>query len=150
MLSPKEIMESEEYQLDRQATAFKKAGDWDGAIAALRQRKSLLGLRWDDLKLAKYLQQAGRFDEAMAEVQWLLDQAPAYCQALFGHQPQAIVQCQEVGYRARLHAGAALICKRAKAVELQAHHQAQADRLGEEALRLRPLSRQVMKDRENV
>ena len=41
-MTPQDIVESEQYQLDRQATALKKAGDLDGAIAALQKRKALL------------------------------------------------------------------------------------------------------------
>lgn len=55
MQTPAELIESEQYQLDRQATACKKAGDWPGAIAALQKRKALLGVLYDDDKLAKYL-----------------------------------------------------------------------------------------------
>ena len=58
------------YKLLREATALKKAGDWDGAIAALRESAAVGG---DDLtiqerlRLPLYLAQAGRMDEAEAE-----------------------------------------------------------------------------------
>lgn len=115
--------EIEEYQLDRQATALKKAGDWDGAIAALRQRKAMVGVQWQDDKLAKYLQAAGRFDEAMAEIQWLLDNSHAWAQALFSHQPTSVLLLQRTIKKGQIHDSAALICKRAKAQQLQADHE---------------------------
>lgn len=145
-MTPAEIMASEQYQLDRLATALKKAGDWDGAIAALRKRKALLGVRYDDTKLAKCCQEAGRFDDAMAEIQWLLDKTPQYVKAVFGHQPPICLQCREAGQRARIHAAAALICKRAKADQLHAQHEAEASRHRQEFARLRPLERQPMKE----
>jgi hypothetical protein len=140
-------METESYQLEHQATELKKAGDWDGAIAALRRVKALAGESYEDARLAKYLQDAGRFEEAMAEIQWLLDRCAQQCRALFGHQPEVTVQCQQAGRMAAIHAAAALICKRAKATDLQAHHEAQAAKFSEERLRLNPLSRQAQKDK---
>lgn len=137
---------SPEYELDRQATAYKKVGNWESAISALRKRKALMGVRYDDTKLAKYCQAAGQFDDAMAEIQWLLDQAPRYAQAIFGHQPPICLQCREAGHRARIHVAAALICKRAKAEQLRAQHEAEAVRHGQEFTRLRPLERQAMKE----
>lgn len=143
-------MESESYQLERQATELKKAGDWDGAIAALRHVKALAGDSYEDTRLAKYLQDAGRFEEAMAEIQWLLDRCAQQCRALFGHQPEVTMQCQQAGRMATIHAAAALICKRAKAADLQAHHEAQAAQWAEERLRLDLLSRQVQKDKSSA
>lgn len=118
---------SEEYQLDRDATAMKKAGDWDGAIAALRQRKALMGVQWQEDKLAKYLQAAGRFDEAMTEIQWLLANTHACAQAGLSHQPASVLLLQRTIKRGQIHGNAALICKRAKAFQLQAEHERERD-----------------------
>lgn len=126
-------MEAEEYRLDRHATALKRAGDLDGAIAALRQRKALMGVQYTDDKLAKYLQAAGRFDEAMTEIQWLLDQIQAWSEVMFGHQPLSVRQTQRTSWRGRVHGHAALICKREGRGDLQAEHerlQAACARLG--------------------
>jgi len=121
------VMATEEYQLDRQATALRRAGDWDGAIAALRRRKAILGVEWVDDKLAMYLQRAGRFDEAMAEIQWLLDNSQAWAQAAFGHQPASVRLRQRTQRRGQFHGAAALICKREKRLDLQADHERQRD-----------------------
>ena len=146
MLTPADICQSEEYQLDRRATALRRAGDWDGAIAALRQRKALLGLQWDNDKLAKYLQRAGRFDEALAEIDWLLEHSQARARELFGHQPVSLQQSQHAGYCARLHAGAALICKREGRADLQGQHHRLAERYGAIWQRLEPIARADAKE----
>lgn len=138
--SPKDLMASDEYQLDRQATACKKAGDWDGAIAALRQRKAIMGVQYTDTKLAKYLQQAGRFDDAMAEVQWLADHAQAWAVGSFSHQPATVVQCQRAGYLARVYGDAVLMCKRAKRPDLQAQYQQRQDAYSQLWAKLKPLA----------
>lgn len=147
MQTPQDIIESEQYQLDRQATALKKAGDLQGAIAALQKRKAIMGLQWQDDKLAKYLQAAGRFDEAMAEIQWLLDNSHAWAQALFGHQPTSVQLLQRTIRRGQIHGAAALICKRAKHHDLQAQH----ERLGNACWDLRekitPVAEADMKQR---
>ncbi len=118
---------SPEYELDRQATALRKAGDWSGAIAALRERKALMGAQWQDDKLAKYLQAAGRIDEAMAEVEWLLAHSDDWARAQFGHQPASVRLLQRAQRRGQIHAAAALICKRAGRADLQGQHEAQRD-----------------------
>lgn len=63
----------------RRATALKKAGDWTGALDTLRACKAMLIVThvayptevW--CKYPLYLQRAGRYEESMAEFQWLLD-----------------------------------------------------------------------------
>ncbi len=127
MLTPKDIVESEQYQLDRKATAMKKAGDWSGAIAALRKRKALLGVSYQDDKLAKYLQAAGRFDDAIAEIQWLIDHSHAWAQSMFSHQAASVLESQRMMRRAQIYDAAALICKREKRHELEAEYVHQGD-----------------------
>ena len=66
----------------RQSTRQADAGDWDGAITTLRAAKARLieshvhypVETW--CKLALYLSRAGRFDESMAEFDWLLVDLP--------------------------------------------------------------------------
>lgn len=140
MSNPAGFERSDEYQLDRQATACKKAGDWDGAIAALYQRKALLGVQWTDTKLAKYLQQAGRLDEALAEVQWLVEHSQAWAAACFAHQSASVMQCQRAGYLVRVYGDAVLICKRAKRADLQAQYQQRQDAYNQIRDRLEPLA----------
>lgn len=131
---------SPEYELDRRATALKRSGDWDGAIAALRERKAVFGVQWTDTKLAKYLQQAGRFDEAMAEIQWLIDHSQAWAAWGMSHQPASVMQCQRVSYIARLHGAAVLICKRAGRADLMARHQTQRDTYAALQAKLEPIA----------
>ena len=64
--------ETELLALTQQVRDFKKAKDWSGAANALHQQKRLLGRYWTNIELAKVLQHAGRFDEALSEIEWLL------------------------------------------------------------------------------
>ena len=109
--------QTEAYRLDREATALKKAGDMEGAVAALRKRKALMGLEYRDDKLAKYLQAAGRFDEAMTEIEWLL----ASCHSFYG--------------------AAVLICQREKRHDLKAIHEQRRDAYMQLREKLEPLAR---------
>ncbi|CAM5787543.1 hypothetical protein ACFOHU_07985 [Ottowia pentelensis] len=138
-------LETEEYKLDRRATGLRRAGDWDGAIAALRQRKALMGEQWMDDKLAKYLQRAGRFDEAMAEIQWLLDHSQARARRALGHQPVSAQQAGHATHCMLVHRAAALICQRERRADLQAHHEHLAERYGAIRQRLAPIARAEMK-----
>jgi tetratricopeptide (TPR) repeat protein len=66
-------------ELLRQATAFKEKKEWDAALDVLTEAKKLMLVSpvsypaetW--CKYPLYLQQAGRFEEAMSEFQFLLD-----------------------------------------------------------------------------
>lgn len=66
-------------ELLRQATAFKDQKDWDAALTVLAEAKRLMLVSpvsypaetW--CKYPLYLQQAGRFEEAISEFQFLLD-----------------------------------------------------------------------------
>lgn len=74
--------DTETAELLRQSTGQADAGDWDGAIATLRVAKARLieshvhypVETW--CKLALYLSRAGRFEESMAEFDWLLADLP--------------------------------------------------------------------------
>ena len=132
--------ESETDRLNKQATAFKMAGDMAGAIAALRQVKALEGELYRNTRLAKFLQQAGQVQAALAEIQWLLDHSQAQSRALCGHQPVSVIQGQHAIWCARVHADAALICKRAKLPELQAKHEQLQERYASIHDRLKPLA----------
>ena len=136
---------SPEYALDKKATALKKAGDWAGAIKTLRERKAIFGIQWRDLKLAKYLQHAGRFDEAMAEIQWLLDHSQRYVAQLLGHRPASVQQSSRAVHCMQVHRAAALICKREGRADLQTHHEHLAERYGAIRARLAPIAREAMK-----
>lgn len=122
-------MNSLAYKLERLATRLKKEGNLEGAIVALRRANDSGG----DVgtRLAKYLQQAGRIDEALTEIQRLLDGSDARAKALFSHQPTSVILRQKTGYRARIHKDAALICKRARRFDMQAHHEGKYESLME-------------------
>jgi predicted trehalose synthase len=134
------FQERESARLNKQATALKNAGDMPGAIAVLRRIKALEGDLYQDTRLAKFLQQAGQLDAALAEIQWLLDHSQTWALALFGHQPTSVIQCQRAGWCARVHTDAALICRRAKQPDLQAQHELLRDRYASIRERLQPLA----------
>lgn len=131
---------SEYSQLNTQATAFKKAGDLNAAVGVLKQVKAMSGDEYADTRLAKFLQHAGRFEEAMAEIQWLLDHSQCWAQVMFGHQPASVIECQLAGWRSRVHADAALICKRAKHADLQTKHEQLQRHQADINLQLRAIS----------
>lgn len=137
--------ETELQRLNKQATALKKAGDMDGAIAALRRAKASQGDLYEDTKLALYLQQAGRFDESMAEFAWLLTHSSDCSQAMFGHQPNSVIQAQRATWCARIHAKAQLACEREMRLDLAAEHAQRAEKYMSIAQRLRPLGDQEIK-----
>jgi tetratricopeptide (TPR) repeat protein len=114
--------------LNREATAAKNAGDWDRAISLLHEAKVIQGDLYEDARLAKFLQQAGRFDEALVQIQWLLDHANTWAEQRLAHQPRAIRRRQQASYIARIHREAALICKRQKRSDLRQHHEAEQER----------------------
>lgn len=141
MQTPADIIESEQYQLDRQATACKRAGDWPGAISALRKRKKLLGVQYDDSKLAKYLQAAGHFEESLAEIRWLVEASHARVKELFSHQPPTVRMLQHAIHTAQVYGAAALICKREKRPDLEAGYHALSRQYLALRERLEPLAR---------
>lgn len=106
--------------LNRHATQAKQAGNWDLAVVLLRQAKARQGNLHQDTRLAKFLQQAGRLDEALQEIQWLLDHSASWAKTTFAHQPVSVVLAAQTEWRARVCREADLICKRAKRPELQA------------------------------
>lgn len=139
--------ETEHYRLEREATALKQAGDWNGAIEALRKSAVLRGISGGDTRLAKYLQQAGRFDEAMAEIKTLIDDSGAWAKSNFGHQPSNVQHCQRAGWLARIHDDAILLCKREKQSDLLATHEAESKRWWDLHHQLKVLADRDMKQR---
>lgn len=110
-------------ELNKVATALKRDGDMKGAIAALRRVKVLSGKAYAETRLAKFLQEAGNTEQALKEIDWLLNHSHAWAKAMFGHQPESIMERQRLGWCSRIHADAVLICKRAKRPDLQAMHE---------------------------
>lgn len=71
-------------RLNREATAAKKAKDWTRAVECLRQTVAKTG-ETSSLRLALFLQQAGRFDEAMTEFNQLIEDARPRAEREFSH-----------------------------------------------------------------
>lgn len=134
--------ESEEYRLERQATALKQVGDWAGAIDCLKKAQAIRGPLEDDTRLAKFLQQAGLFDEAMEEIQRLIDGSLTWAEGHFGHRPRSVRRCQQASWLARIHKDAALICKREKRQEMRVQHEMESERWWAINHQLRSISEQ--------
>lgn len=137
--------ETEWYQLERRATALKQQGDLDGAIACLKKAQSIRGPLDADTRLAKYLQLAGRFDEAMEEMRHLIDGSLAWADGNFGHRSRSVRRCQQAGWLARLHDDAALICKQEKHWDMMTKHKAESARWWDVNRRLRQIADQDKK-----
>ncbi|MBK6651514.1 MAG: hypothetical protein IPG42_18610 [Betaproteobacteria bacterium] len=79
------VIDNEISALHKKATQL-KSKDWSGAISALEKAAILDAAhnRWNDMtrmvRLPTFLQQAGRFDEAMAEFERLIERVPIYVQ----------------------------------------------------------------------
>lgn len=112
--------------LNREATAAKRAGDLTRACELLCQAKAIEGDQYADTRLAKFLQQAGRLDEALAEIQWLLDHSQAHVQGMEGGA--AVVQYMRVSHVLAVHDAALMICKRAGRTDLQAQYAERRER----------------------
>lgn len=74
--------DDETADLFKRSTAMKAAGDWPSALAALAAAKERMVLSpvtypmdaW--CKYPRYLQQAGRYEDAVRELDWLLNDLP--------------------------------------------------------------------------
>lgn len=111
--------------LNREATAAKRAGDWTRACALLAQAKAIEGEAYAQTRLAKFLQQAGRLDEALAEIQWLIDRSHARARANASPRDGAVMtQYMRLVELVGIYDDAILICKRAKRADLQADYEA--------------------------
>ena len=137
--------ETDEYQLERKATELKKSGDLDGAIECLRRAAELRGIKGGTTRLAKYLQLAGRFDEAMDEIEILLDNGKEWAELMFGHQPTATRRLQLASWKARIHRDAVIICKREKNEKLRLIHESAVERWDEKRESLEEAAREASK-----
>lgn len=86
--------EEKSSNLLKEATGKKYDGDLDGAIACLREAYGLMSKDATIypidtyLRLPLYLQQAGRYAEAIAEFQYLICNTPAIIAEEFSHAPK--------------------------------------------------------------
>lgn len=125
--------DEETASLHREATRLMDAGDWDGSIAALykaqeRMRNSSTGFpieQW--VRLPLYLQQAGRFDEAMAEFNRLLDEVEALRGKEFCHHPERFWKGFSFHPKAVIFDKMRLACKRQNLPDQAAKYEALRD-----------------------
>ena len=128
-LGGNESEEARRYAELNRAASEAKEHSYDEAVELLRQAKALKGDLYEDSRLAKFLQTAGRFDEAMAEVQWLIDRAGIQAQHNAAQQSATVQQMQRVNYLIKAHEAGALICKRDKRPELRAGYEQRLEKL---------------------
>lgn len=103
-------IDEETAELNREATRLKNAGDWDGAIVALKKARERTDS--DDLRLPLFLQQAGRFDEAMTEFNRILSRVDERFARDLSHQPEFIQKGQALHEKATIYDKMRLACKR--------------------------------------
>lgn len=110
--------------LNRQATLASGKGDWAAAVQLLQQAKALQGDSYQDTRLALFLQHAGRFDEAMAEFEWLLERVESQALADFAHQQstEAAHLSHSAHLREVIHDKMRLACQREGRTELAQVH----------------------------
>jgi hypothetical protein len=106
--------------LMREATAAKNVRDWPRAIDCLQRAKMRMGSghtidAW--LRLPVFLQQAGRFSEAMAEFAWLVERVNARDQRLIGDGGPYFMQRLMAVCLAHIYDKMRLACKREKLPE---------------------------------
>lgn len=106
------------------ATEFKDAKQWEEAITCLRKAKALVSPSGDGhteqslCRLPLFLQQAGLFDEALAEFQELLDNAETANQYEFGHQRKNVREKFLHLRLSRIYGHMITACKRQKRSDL--------------------------------
>jgi tetratricopeptide (TPR) repeat protein len=105
-------IDEETSELNREATRLKNAGDWEGAIAALKKARHRTDS--DDLRLPIFLQQAGKFDEAMTEFKLILSRVDEKYARDLSHQPEFIQKGQALHAKATIYDKMRLACKRQK------------------------------------
>ncbi|MFA7269845.1 MAG: hypothetical protein WC073_10915 [Sterolibacterium sp.] len=104
-------------RLSREATEAKKAKDWGRAIDCLRQIKDRVLASGDFpscMRLPLFLQQAGRFDEAMAEFNLLIQQTKPRIDREFAHALPSVRRSVVASTRMRIYDKMRLACQRQK------------------------------------
>lgn len=133
--------------LNKEATAAKRAGDWVKAIRLLREAKEVEGDSYANTRLAKFLQAAGDFEGAMEEIDELIMNSLAWSNTLFGHQPRSVRRRQQAGWISRVHKDAVLICKREGDTKRQARHEREYERWLATRKKLEEIARAVKEDK---
>jgi hypothetical protein len=132
------VIDREISALHKEATRL-KGKDWPAAISALEKATILDAAhnRWNDMtrmvRLPTFLQQAGRFDEAMAEFERLIDRVPIYVQEHSGTDNELARSATLHREYEVLYDKMRLACKREKHTE-QAEKYAQKSAVHKQAL----------------
>ena len=115
--------------LHREATEHKASKEWDKAIACLQEAERLkpkvatIYPVKHALRLPLFLQQAGRFDEAMQEFQKLLDGTEARIAHQFSHQKKTVQKKLAHADYADIYKAMSTACKREKRMDLTEKYQ---------------------------
>lgn len=117
-------------ELNRAATRYKDEKDWDKAIACLREAsdltpKSNMSYAAEHYtRLPLFLQQGGRFEEAMQEFESLLASVPGIIAKEFAHQNKTTRTMLEHAYYYTIYDKMRLACKRQKLIDKAAEYEA--------------------------
>lgn len=131
-------MNSAAYKLERLATKLNKEGNPDGAVQALKKAQALgsdVGPR-----LLKYLQRAGRYEEALQELECLVSVARVDVPALMRNKTADERDEVLASTLSRLYADGALIARRQKDATREAEFSRLASHHREKLMRLRPIN----------
>lgn len=132
--------------LNRQATQASCNGDMAKAVELLRQAKARQGDAYADTRLALYLQQAGKFDEAMKEFEWLLSHVDGQI-SLMPDEPPSRRRSLIAFRKEKIHDTARLACQRQGQLDLAGWHQDLSEMLHREARRLQSIADHTDKNR---
>lgn len=126
-------------RLNREATNAKKIKDWDRAIECLRLAVARTG-SVSSLRLALFLQQAGRFDEAMMEFEMLLQDTKPRVEKELAHAGPYARRSAVASNLMRIYDKMRLACQRQKLPELAAQYGKLHDQHWAIHQKLRPLA----------
>jgi hypothetical protein len=101
----------------REATAAKNGKNWDRAITCLFEAKVRMGDGYpidSRLRLPLFLQQAGRFEEAIMEFQWLIDQVRPRIERSLDQTSANVRRATIASDMAHIYDKTRLACKREK------------------------------------
>lgn len=118
-------IDEESAELLREATRLKSEKDWNGAIEALKKADARTGTV--GVRLPLYLQQAGRFEEAMAGFNKLLAEVESQAAKNFSHHPERFWKGFSYFPRSNIYDKMRLACKRQKLPEEAGKYEALRD-----------------------
>lgn len=118
-------IDEESAELLREAARLKGEKDWNGAIEALKKADARTGTV--GVRLPLYLQQAGRFEEAMAAFNKLLSEIELQVVKDFSHHPERFWDGFSYFPRSNIYDKMRLACKRQKLPEEAEKYEALRD-----------------------